>query len=56
MQEIKEWLSAHAQKETMIDRKEFVNTIEEMSAYSRGKSDGMAVLARLMLKKLEEIK
>ena len=54
MEELIEKLEAYAQYETMVDRGEFVDTMEEAMAYSRGKADGRAYLARLVLKILKE--
>ena len=51
-----ELLEGHANNETMIDRKEFVDTLEEAMTYSRGKSDGMTYLARIILKRLSKLK
>jgi len=55
MKELIKLLEAKAQNETMIDRGEFVSTMEEATAYSRGKADGMAYLSRRVLQKLKEI-
>ena len=55
MKELLELLEAHSQNETMIDRHEYVNTLEEMAAYGRGKTDGFTCLARQLLPMLTEI-
>ncbi len=55
MEELIKLLEAKAQNETMIDRHEYVDTLQEMAAYSRGKSDGITHMSRVVLQKLKEI-
>ena len=55
MKELINLLESYAQNETMVQRNEYVDTIEELNAYNRGKADGFAYMARQVLKRLEKI-
>ena len=53
MNDLIEMLEGYAQNETLIDRNEYYSTIEELAAYSTGKTDGMTAMARIILKYIE---
>ncbi len=55
MEELIKILEANAQYETMIDRGELVDTLQEINAYARGKKDGITYMSRVVLQKLKEI-
>ena len=54
MDKLIEMLEGYTQNETLIDRNEYYNSIEQIAAYSVGKSDGMTSMARMVLKYIKE--